>query len=280
MNFKKYFVVLIFFISSCHSYFYYPSKRQFSAPDQMGLIYEEVGFSSKDGSRLTGWFIPAFDTTSEPLGTVIQFHGNADNMTSHWFSLAWMAFQGYNLFTFDYRGYGHSEGIPDVDGTVQDGIAAIEYVRQRKDIDPSNLILVGQSLGGAIAIAAFPYGASSGIRAVVIESAFSSYTKIAKDKINDSWFFWHLQWLTPLFIDDDYSPDKYVHNISPVPVLFIHGTHDRVIPYHHSENLYEKAQDPKYLWKVEGGEHIQAFNFFKYRIKLLKFLEDQRSLKS
>jgi len=90
--------------------FYQPDRKIYDTPDRHGLKYEEVSFQSKDGTGLSGWFVPA---VGKPKGTVIHFHGNAQNMTAHFGFVSWLPEQGFNLFVFDYRGYGKSAGKPD-----------------------------------------------------------------------------------------------------------------------------------------------------------------------
>lgn len=86
-----------------NKYFYYPTAQVYQTPNQIGLPHEVVTFQSADGTKLSGWFIPA---VGKPLGTVIHFHGNAQNMTAHFSFVDWLPGSGFNLFVFDYRGHG------------------------------------------------------------------------------------------------------------------------------------------------------------------------------
>ena len=99
----------------CNSLFYYPSQKVFYTPHNFGTTYEDVYFTSKDGTRLNGWFVPAI---GHAKGTVIHFHGNAENITNHYTFVQWLPSEGFNLFVFDYRGYGASSGKPDLEGMV------------------------------------------------------------------------------------------------------------------------------------------------------------------
>src|SRR5262245_39943051 len=104
-------ILFIFLITilgqSCSHVFYQPSPKQYVNPAQFKLKYENLSFQSADGTKLNGWFFPA--KTKKPKGTIVQFHGNAQNISTHFFSLIWLIEEGYNFFTFDYRGYGKSE---------------------------------------------------------------------------------------------------------------------------------------------------------------------------
>jgi uncharacterized protein len=231
--------------------FYYPDRVVYSTPDSVGLPFEKVSFPSADGTLLTGWFIPAvgYPNPKNAKGTVVHFHGNAQNMTAHWRFVEWLPQRGFNVLVFDYRGYGASAGSPEPKGVFEDSNAALDYVRKRTDVDPTRLLVLGQSLGGTNAIAAVGAGNRVGVKAMAIDSTFYSYASIASDKIPGA----------GLLVSDTYSADRTIANLAPIPLLLLHGTADAVIPYAHSRRLYDKAREPKTLITVEGGGHIEAF---------------------
>jgi len=237
--------------------FYHPDSREYATPAQDGTAYEDVTFSSADGTQLSGWFIPA---KGRALGTVIHFHGNAQNMSAHYSFVSWLPANGFNLFTFDYRGYGKSKGNLSRRGVYQDSVAAIKYIKTRPDIDQNKLILFGQSLGGANAVAVAGNTNFEGIIGVVSDSAFSSYKDIASDHAGI------LKPLALLFIGNKYSPVKTVQNIAPTPLVIIHGTKDQVVPYKHAKKLFEVADEPKKLWPIQGGQHTEALGRYRTTI--------------
>ncbi|PBI82651.1 esterase [Variovorax boronicumulans] len=240
----------LFLLGGCvQSMFYYPDRVRYETPDALGLRYENVRFTSADGTRLSGWFIPAAGRADPKAakGTVVHFHGNAQNMSSHWRFVAWLPAQDYNVFVFDYRGYGESEGEPEPRGVFEDSNAALDHVRARADVDASRLFVFGQSLGGTNAIAAVGSGNRAGVKAVAIESTFYSYRSIANDKLPGA----------GLLVRDDYAASKFVAAIAPIPLLLIHGTADAVIPHHHSQRLLADAKEPKQLIEVPGAGHLE-----------------------
>lgn len=258
-------------ISGCsvQGMFYQPDRVLYSTPQAAGLAFEPVRFKSKDGTALTGWFIPAtgYHNPKNAKGTIIHFHGNAQNMTAHWEFVAAFPKRGFNVFVFDYRGYGASSGEPNPKGVFEDSDSAIHYVRSRPDIEPKRLLIFGQSLGGTNAIAAVGVGNKDGIAAIAIESTFYSYSAIASDKVSGAGFL----------MSDTYSAENFIDKLSPIPFLLIHGTNDRVIPFEHGLRLFAIAKEPKTFVKVEGGEHIESltprFNG-KYLDTLSQFFED------
>jgi hypothetical protein len=249
--------------------FYYPDDEVYDSPYTRGMIFEEVFFNSEDGTRLSGWFIHAKNAADlrETKGTVIHMHGNAQNMTAHWQFAEWLPLRGYNLFTFDYRGYGQSEGVPDPKGVFEDSVASLDYVRSRTDIDTEKIFVFGQSLGGMLAIAAAS-ASQAGIRAVVAESPIHSYS-LAADH-------WRMQGINQ-GIDDTYCAGGRVAQLSPVPLLLIHGTKDHIVNYSHSLALLKDANEPKRLITIEGGSHIDAMTRVygtKYKDLMVAFFEE------
>jgi fermentation-respiration switch protein FrsA (DUF1100 family) len=256
---KAVWLILILFICNSvmagfDSLFYAPDSRAYSNPSQDGYAYEDVQFSSADGTKLSGWFIPA---QGEALGTVIHFHGNSQNMTAHYSYVSWLPANGFNVFLFDYRGYGASEGNPTRQGIFEDSVAAVEHIKSRTDIDQNKLIAFGQSLGGANALAVFGSKRYEGLVGLATDSAFSSYKSVAGENI------WIFKPLAFFLVGNKLSPKKYVANIAPTPLLIIHGTDDDVTSYRHAKRLYKKAKEPKELWTLDDAPHISALGTFR-----------------
>lgn len=229
-------------MSAMYRHFYFPDRVHYGSPGDAGMRFEDIRFHSRDGTRLAGWFMPAQGT---PLGTVVHLHGNAQNMSAHWIYAGWLPQRGLNVFTFDYRGYGQSQGSPDPQGIFDDAIAALDYVRSR--VDGARIFVFGQSLGGMLAIAAA--GASpQGVSAVAAEAPAYSYSEWADDQMPE------LQ----LTLEDDCCASTYVSRLAPIPLLLMHSPQDRVVPYTHSQRLYAAAGLPKQLVTIEGGAHNDA----------------------
>nr|WP_318384786.1 alpha/beta hydrolase [uncultured Enterobacter sp.] len=249
--------------------FFYPNDTVYGP---MPVFAESVTFNAKDGTRLHGWFIPsATGPAGRATATVIHAHGNAGNMSAHWPLVSWLPQRNVNLFMFDYRGYGQSQGSPSQAGLCDDTQSAIAYVRQRSDVDPQRLVLLGQSLGGNNVLAAFGQETQtpgrSGIRAIILDSTFSSYSAIASDVVPGS----------GILLNNRYSADRYIAAVSPIPVLIIHGKADRVIPWQHSETLYRLAGQPKQAILIPDGEHIDAFSKrhgTRYQDAALRFIQN------
>ncbi len=265
-------LVIVSVSGCCDNLFYYPDAIMRPTPAKSGLKFEPVEFASKDGTRLTGWFVPA---VGQAKGTIVHCHGNAQNMTSHWLFAEFLPRKQFNLFVFDYRGYGKSGGSVDRAGTVEDTRAALDYVFGREDVDAERVALFGQSLGGAIATVAA--AEDTRVKALFIESAFSSYQSEAAHALRSNWLTYLLSWpLSRALIRSGYDPIDHIAAISPRPVLIIHGTEDPVVPYEMGRELHKAAGEPKELRTVEGAGHTAAgtVRMAEYQQKVCEFFED------
>lgn len=249
-------VLLSALLSGCTGAFFFPQRAMLASPGDAGLTFDDVFFTSTDGTRLHGWWLPSRSTVH---GTVLFFHGNAENISTHFANVAWLPQAGFDVFLFDYRGYGRSEGRAELAGLLADSYSALELTVKRLAPAQDKIILFGQSLGGALAV---QVAATSSFRmrlaGVVIESAFSDYRDIAREKLASSWLTWALQWPLSWAINNDYSPVTVIDEISPVPLLIIHSRADSIIPYWHGQRLYEHAREPKTFWLTTQGAHIST----------------------
>lgn len=253
-------------------FFYHPTRTVYATPRQFGLRFEPVRFETRDHMVLDAWFFPAGG--EEALGTVVHFHGNAGNITGHFPHVAWLPGAGWNLFCFDYRGYGQSKGRPSRSGLIADGHAALDYLRTRRDVDPARLIVFGQSLGGAVGIVVVAQ--RSDVAGVAVDGAFSDYQRIAAWHMRRNPLLFPLAGLLPrLMMSDGYDPIDYVSRISPRPLFIMHGRDDEIVDPHMAEELYAAAREPKELWLIDGVGHYCALDELadEARPRLLAFFE-------
>src|SRR5436190_5137312 len=263
-------VALILALAACTPVFFQPSPTIYGSPGIYGINYEAVELRAADGTALFAWFMPAH---GEARATVLYLHGNAENISAHFANVAWMPAAGFNVLALDYRGYGGSEGKPSLPGVQLDIDAAMRSLLERPDVDPDRIIVFGQSLGGALAIYYVAHSAyRDHIVAVIADSAFADYRLVAKEKMAALFITWPLQWLPAYTIDNDYSPRASVAALSPIPLLLIHGERDGIVPAHHSQMLFDAAQEPKDFWSIPDSGHIQALRNSKVRKRLTEFL--------
>jgi hypothetical protein len=257
-------------LAACSSLLYYPKKEFLYNPKQFHLDPEIVTFQNKNGQKIQGWW---FNSNTKPAkGTFVFFHGNAENISSHFIALSWLPAEGYNYFIFDYPGYGNSEGEPTPYANVITGQAALRWVHQTKDSSP--LIVYGQSMGGIIAMrAAFEEKGKIPMKAVIADGTFSSFQRIGRKKLAQHWLTWLFQPLSYLVLSDEWAPE--VDKLSPLPLIVMHGKLDPVVEFEHGERIYADAKEPKAFIEVPQGHHGDLFWVAdqKYRQVLLNELE-------
>ena len=245
--------------------FYLPTHDEPATPASWGCNYENLSFKSADGTPLHGWFIPA--KSKAPLGTVVFSHGNAGSIGHHLGFVIWLVEAGYHVMMYDYRGFGKSGGTVDRRGMVDDVKAAFTHIVKRPGVDARRLVSYGHSLGGAKSVTALGETPVRGLRAVVIDGAFSSYKTMARvigGQLGES------------LVTDELAPGDYVKKLSPVPLLVVHGTRDEVVPVAQGRQLFKSAAEPKTLFEVEAGRHGDALSVNKgqYRRRMLAWLAD------
>ncbi|MGZ3746319.1 MAG: alpha/beta hydrolase [Pseudobdellovibrionaceae bacterium] len=260
----------IFGLGACSSLLYFPSQGQYYDPAKIPLQYEDLFITNSKGQKIHAWY---FHSQGVSKGTFLFFHGNAENLTSHFISLSWLPAHGYSYLIFDYPGYDKSEGIPSPESTVDTGKDVLRWLAKNKE--PGPLYIYGQSLGGNIALrVCLEMKNEIPLKAIIIDGSFASYKGVGRAVLAKSPLTWILQPLSYLVLSDRYAPQD-IGQLSPIPLLVIHGEKDPVIPVSEGKKLYAKAKEPKRLWLLPKAYHGDSF-FTEdglYRQKLLDYLE-------
>lgn len=260
---------VLLWLPACTHLMFAPMKQLVRTPDRVGVEYKDIAIESEGGVTLHGWHLPA---TVDAKGSILFFHGNGENISTHLATVFWLPDQGYEVFLVDYRGYGKSEGEVDLKGSLQDVNAAIDYTLDHKQSE-KGLIIFGHSFGASLslyAVASSEY--KNQINSVVAIGGFSDYRKVTRDALSTSWLSWAFQWPLSFTINNDYAPVEVISNISPVPVVIMHSPDDEIVPYYHSGLLFEAAAQPKYFVELEG-DHNHPFLYEKNRQSMLDYLE-------
>lgn len=258
-------------LSACTGVFFQPMKPLVRTPADIQLEYEDIHFrNQQDATKLHGWFLPA---QGNARGTILFLHGNAENISTHIGSVYWLPAAGYNVFLFDYRGYGQSKGHATIPGAISDITSALHWLQDNPRVDAHRIVVLGQSLGGALGIHALgtPQLASQ-IKGMIIDSTFSSYQSIAREKFAEFWLTWPFQYPLAWTVATGYDPIDRIARFSPTPLLIIHSAQDPIIPLTHAERLFATARQPKQMWIIPQGGHISAFRYADVRQRLLHYL--------
>ena len=220
-------------------FLYSPMREVFSTPAELGLDFENVVFKSADGLNLAGWYVPV----DNPKFTLLFCHGNGGNVAHRLDSINIFHNLGLNCFVFDYRGYGNSQGKPSEEGTYLDAMAAYNWLIEEKKIPADNIVIFGRSLGGSIAAR---LASEVEARALVVESAFTSYIDMGKEYYP----YMPVKW----FARFSYRTIDYVKNVY-CPVMFIYSRNDEIVPYKFGLDIYEAANEPKEFIEIFGGHN-------------------------
>lgn len=218
---------------------YFPDRTLAGTPADAGMKYEPVTLVTEDGLRLSGWYLPALKSR----GTLLFCHGNAGNISHRLESIRQFHDLGLDVFIFDYRGYGESEGKPSEQGTYRDAEAAWRYLVEQRRVAPERRVYFGRSLGAAVAAW---LATQHPPRALIVESAFTSVPDFGAEVY--PWL--PVRWLARL----RYPTQEYLRSVQ-APVLVVHSRADEIVPFRHGEALYRAANEPKELLEIRGGHN-------------------------
>lgn len=242
-------------------------------PSDLGLVAEEVSFKSTDEIRLSGWHIP----NSKAKSAIIVMHGYPADK-ANLLPVAQFLAKDFNVFLFDFRSFGKSEGKFTTAGYLEknDLLGAIDYLEKEKNI--TKIGLYGFSLGGAVALMTY----HENVRAIVSDSAYAKLSHMAERMYSIFSILKHpLAYLTRLYgivflrINiDDANPVDNIKNLK-IPILIIHAKKDTQIPVSEAYLLHD-ANKKTELWIVENAEHgmTHSVNPAKYEEKVLEFFKE------
>ena len=226
---------------------FFPVAELLYTPNDVNLEYEDVRIQTSDGLALQGWFISGKAETGSNV-TWLWFHGNGGNIGHRIGELALAHHRTQaNIFIFDYRGYGGSEGAPSETGTYLDSRAVMEYLSSRSDVDSGRIVYLGHSLGAAVAV---ELALTQPPMAMVLVSPFAS----VHDMANLTLPFLPIGWL----VRNHYDSISRIQQLD-VPVLVLHGDQDETVPINQGRKLYRAANQPKRFQVLEGAAHNNTF---------------------
>jgi pimeloyl-ACP methyl ester carboxylesterase len=219
-----------------------PAVEVRATPADAGLQYYDVRLAVAGSAALHGWWLPSSNPAAPAL---LYLHGNDLNLGANVEAIARLQRLGFDVLAIDYRGYGKSGGgFPSETQLYEDADAAWRYLVRERDVAPARAFIYGHSLGGAVAIElALRHSDAAGI---IVEGGFTSMHDMAKIAY---WMF-----PTDWILNQRFDALARVAKLR-VPVLFIHGTADREVPYTMSERLFAAAAPPKWLTLVPQGGH-------------------------
>ena len=233
-------IALVYIFQS--RFVYYPIRTLSADPSSIGLRFEGVRFETADGVQLSGWFIPC----DGARGVILFCHGNAGNISHRLDSIQIFHRLGLDVFIFDYRGYGQSEGKPTERGTYEDAEAAWRYLIEERQVLPNEVVVFGRSIGGAVGAW---LAQNHNPRLLILESTFTSLRDVAATLYP---FF-----PTRRFLRFEYNTAEYLGGVD-CPVLIVHSRDDEIMPFSHGQQLFEVVTEPKRFLEI-SGTHNEGF---------------------
>lgn len=246
-----------------HSQVYQPvkwPKGNYEKKYEIGA--ENAWFHADDGTLLHGWYLPH----ENPVAVALFAHGNVGNVSDQAETLKLLRDRHrLSIMTFDYRGYGRSEGAPHEEGILQDARAARRWLAIREKILEEDIVLVGHSLGGGVMV---NLAAKDGARGLILASTFTSVPDVAK--------FYAPLLAADSLIENRFDSERIIAEYHG-PLLQIHGERDKVVPYKLGRKLFEAANQPKvFITKADAGHNDPMSN--EERAAVDKFLASLPSL--
>jgi len=236
-------------------------------PELAGVAGEDVSFGQEQSYELNGWFY------RKPGARYVMLvsHGNGGNVSVRPSLIECMLDADCSVFIYDYCGYGKSKGLPDLQNIVAAGECAYRYLIGRQKYKPDDVIVYGESLGGAVSACLAERCPTAGL---IIQSGFSSLYKIAIEKIALIGIY------PPLLFPADFDTAKRMSRLQ-LPVLIIHGTDDGLVPVHHGEALFAAANQPKAILILKGARHNDISELYKHQLvgALRKFISSLSAAK-
>ena len=206
--------------------------------------HREFVTMTSQGKKIYGYFIKS--NGSSPSITVLYFHGNYDHLQYYWDRAELLYKTGFNVFIFDYQGYGMSEGTPSESALYADSRAALQYVLSRTDVSAKRLAFYGYSVGaaGAIDVAAYEFTPSC----LCLESPFASMSTLLQSGVL-------LDIPSSYITKGEYNNAEKIRKVY-TPLLLMHGVDDRFIDIEkNGAVVFNNANSPKQFIRVPGADH-------------------------
>ncbi len=222
-----------------------PAGNRWFDPSVARLHAEDIWLDSADGSRLHAWWCPADADAAPGHKTILYLHGNAGNLSYCAELLAhWQKHLGVSAMIVDYPGYGKSTGTPSEEGCYAAADAAYDWLTQSKEKAAEDLLIVGESLGGGVAVDLASRRAHG---ALVLKSCFASVPDMA-------------QTIYP-WLPGRWLVRTQFNNLAKIgncrrPVFIAHGTADSLIPFSQGQKLFAAANEPKAFLPAVGEDHM------------------------
>jgi len=245
-----YLLILVFVFFYQRNLLYHPFENNYSS-DKINFSYEEVFIPTSNGNNLRGWFHKKNVNKNK---TLVFFHGNAGDLRNRIYKLNLIKDFDINFLIVAYRGFSGNKGQPTEKGLYEDAQKTLDWLTKQK-IHENQIVIYGESLGTGVSIEVAQNKKFAGI---ILESPFTSMVDAGK--------FYYPYLPVSLLLKDRYETIKKLENIN-IPILVMHGKKDKIVPFHMGQEVFEKANQPKFSYFPEEDDHMMDYN--KNLLKIL-----------
>lgn len=225
-----------------HRILYHPTRvSSYTGDPTAGTAgpIQEVTYTTSNGTKRTSPWAPREETDR----TILWFHGNGGNAGDRIPDMKRLHRQGHQVLIGEYRGYGMNDGTPSEEGLYRDAESAWTFLTEEKDIPPNQIIIMGRSLGAAVATHLAAKERDAGL---ILVSPFTSIADMAYHKVP-------IPGLS-LLLQSRFDSSSRIKDIH-APLLVMHGTRDRVVPFELGKTLFEQAVEPKSFIRLRDAGH-------------------------
>ena len=253
--FIAYFLITLGLYIFQRSLLYHPVVNNYYG-EKLNVKIEEVKITTVDNIELLAWY---HKKDIKKYKTILYLHGNAGSLENRIYKINQFNNMNINFLLIAWRGFSGNAGKPTEQGLYQDARSAVKWLINEGAIE-ENIVIYGESLGTGVAT---EIAQNKNFAGVILESPFTSMVDAGKDK------YPYLP--VKLLLKDKYESDQKIKNIKS-PVLIMHGKVDNIVPFHMGKKMYELANEPKFFYSQEYGDHMVEYDE-KLLSTLKKFIQ-------
>lgn len=206
----------------------------------------EIDFQLDDKSWATGWYVPPAIMDGK---VIMVFHGNGSSVYANHHIFRDLIDKGYGVFSVGYPGYpgrASEKSKPSQTKIVQAAREQYDYLIAQGHA-PEQIIFYGTSLGSGVAAQLSAIHKPS---LLIMDAPFNSILDMGRRQ---------MPWLpVSLLMRDKFQSDKALVELD-VPLIWTHGTADRIVPISQGQKLYDGYNGPKSAHIIEGGQHTNLW---------------------
>ncbi|MGI2259698.1 alpha/beta hydrolase [Shewanella sp. GXUN23E] len=258
-------LLLLMMIAGC-------ANQAFFSPKRAETLNQDIILRTSDsGNQIATLLLPA---THEPQGIVLHFHGNSGHMEQTREKVDWLVEYGFDVWLFDYSGFGHSAGNATDVAAVADSIYMLRQLSLLRQYTGLPVYVIATSTGANLLIRALADTQLS-VDGIIIDSGFTSYQQVARHVL-EQYPLGHLySWLSAVLMRDDLAAGNDAASLQDMPALVLHCVQDRIVPIEFGRAIYHALPGDKMLLELPDCRHARGMTreFPDFQQQVLNWLE-------